>query len=260
VGFAGKDLVTLEFPLPGDLREGMYSIRLGSSPRVRDGASRALDLEENRLPAYIPAASSADVVALRKRYLGKFVYGIGRGLSGVCSTPPFRAYGFPPNVKGKLVGVTRVTGKAPSLQTSSRVEFLSIEPLEYEIETPRSAPSGATAAVPGNASSPLGLLDAPVKNCPRLRAEAAGTWQFERTLVLYDPIDPSWPRSFRLAAAKGTALVGMTHAMVAAAWGYPEDFGTVAELQRLRRWDYDMFHSVTFLNDRVTSVYAGHLP
>ena len=58
------------------------------------------------------------------------------------------------------------------------------------------------------------------------------------------------------AVAHRSVVIGMTHEMVAAVLGYPAHYGTVAQLDRLTKWNYDaptpFQSSVTFHEGRVT--------
>lgn len=99
-------------------------------------------------------------------------------------------------------------------------------------------------------------LDDRAKSCQVLSTVVAGTWQFERTFS-FGPTDvTTWPKALRAAAKDNRLALGMTHAMVAALWGYPSEFGSPAELARLPLWDYGMAASVRFVGDRVSEVDA----
>jgi hypothetical protein len=74
---------------------------------------------------------------------------------------------------------------------------------------------------------------------------------------LHEPIDPRWPQRFRSAQHP---IVGMTRAMVVGVWGYPRGAQTVAELSVLHEWTYDVFDSIEFRGDRVSSVRMTNQP
>ena len=223
-----QQLLSLDFPLPDDLPADAYDIVLDRIPAARTTDGHPVRVDASTVAkAYVPSASNADVEALRRRYLGQYVYEFGNGIDDGCLAPqPLTR-----NVPKKIVAIQRLSAPETLFTWYDGYQpFLAIEPILVSFAPPGDACGGRSRTI-------------------------AGTWQFERLYTLRDPIDSSWPHDFRVAATDERPIVGMTRAMVAAIWGYPGGFGTAAELFRRQEWDYGSSSAtVDFRGDRVTSV------
>ena len=258
VDLTGQQIASLDFPLPADLPADRYDVVLAGSVSARSGSGQNLDTPIGAAFAtYVPPSNDADLDYLRRTYGGKNIFGVASGISGACPDQS-KFPVFPANAPTTLVSIERERGAALELATfATGHEFLSVEPLLVTFRRPHVAAThqstfGALADTPdGGIFSDLGDR---AKTCQVLSTVVAGTWQFERTFSLAPTDMTTWPNAFQAKAKDGRLALGMTHAMVAAVWGYPSEFGSPIELARLPFWDYGMFASVRFAGDRVSEI------
>jgi hypothetical protein len=231
----GQQIVTVDFPIPPDLPEGIYFPHLGSDPSAHDSEGETLGVARD-LSDVITTTTDAELDRLRTRYLGKDVFAVVNGNLGVCAdtktTPSLRT-----DSPLRVVSITRKAGLPDRIPLGIAVP-LSFHPFSILLKRP-APPSHARQA------------------CPILTTTQPGAWEFERSFSLHPAIDRNWPRAFRSAHIP---MVGMTHAMVAALWGYPRDLNNVAELSRQSEWDYDVFDIIKFHGDRVSAVVMKNQP
>lgn len=95
----------------------------------------------------------------------------------------------------------------------------------------------------------------------------SGIWDFERRFALKNPLKehPEWSKRVGNAIVDGGILKGMTPDQVAWAAGWPDEFGTTAEMRKWSTWRYDSAPPfnfwVTFKNGRVARAEPdGTLP
>jgi hypothetical protein len=230
----GQQILTLDFPLASDLPEGIYFPHLRTRPIVRDSKGETLGVARD-LSDFITTTTDAELDRLRKRYLGKDVFALVNGDVGTCTdtkTVPSLTTSSPLAV----VSITRKVGLVERLSLDAGVP-LSFNP--YAIVLERTTPSDRE------------------RPCSTVTTTLPGAWAFERSFSSHPAIDPRWPRRIRIAH---TPMVGMTHAMVAAVWGYPRGLDSVAELSRQSEWDYDVFDIIKFHGDRVSAVVMKNQP
>ncbi len=234
----GQQIVTLDFPMPPDLPAGVYTPELGPDPTLRDSAGATLGVRRE-LSDTITTTSDAELRALRKRYLGRYVFGLGaREAACVDGTTEPSAIETP---RLRIVAIKRKVGTVEWLPLGDYSGF-SFDPLLVVLQKGQ-----ATNVAPRGSR----------RSCSTATITRSGTWDFERFFSLHQPPDPRWPARFRTAHIP---MVGMTHAMVAAVWGYPRNVDTVAELVHENEWTYDVFDTVRFRGDRVSAVIMKNQP
>ncbi len=249
------DAIAVRLEIPDDLPEDMYAISID----IGDGARNALDEVLNGASridppeVFVADASQREITELRARYLGKVLYGIP-SLHLECSDGAGNVFGIIPG-HATLTGITRATDAPEIIRDplgNKQLEVLNLAPLLLTFLPPRPVPMRDLES-----GSELPATDA-MARCPTYSLRRSGLWEIERTLSLRPTPDPAWPAAYLRAISTGKVLTGMTRPMVAAAWGYPPVYGTVAKMNALADWNWDgspfMQKSVSFRHDRVVSV------
>jgi hypothetical protein len=258
VGYTDADVASVDFALPSTLPADMYAFSFDASDAIHDSLDEPIATESHIYTdsLYLPAPGNGDLEAMRERFVGRDVFGIG-GVSGLCPDGN-TAKTFAATDPLRVVSIARPVGTIADgdyYEKNGAIVgryFFRVEPLEVVLSTDR-AKSGTTVA---------GSYDDP---CPQIRFIVADSWELDRRVSLRPPIDPTWPRVDRDAVRNGVPILGMTRAMVVAIWGYPSVYGTINEIDRLNHWNYlqaaPFGHWVDFRGGRVVSVRPpGDLP
>jgi hypothetical protein len=134
------------------------------------------------------------------------------------------------------------TGSAATAPAWFDLSFLAYEPLRIVVDVPsHHLPSGENFAVRGEPGP-----------CPEFEL---ADFQFETTLSLAPP-------PFRISATPPPLRLGLTRTEILWTRGYPNEFGTKAELLREPIWHYGAAmgaYTVTFRHDRVASFHVPPL-
>jgi hypothetical protein len=233
----GQQIVTLGFPMPPDLPGGVYVLRLAPDPTLRDSLGAPLGVQRG-LSRLVMTTTDAELRALRKRYLGSYVFGLSASEAACAdgTKEPSR----PENSRLRIVAIKREVGSVESLPLGDYSGF-GFDPFLVILRR----------------DQPTNVARGSRKSCSTVTITRSGTWDFERFVSLHQPPDPGWPARFRTAHIP---MVGMTHAMVAAVWGYPRNVDTVAELMHENEWTYDVFDTIRFRGDRVSAVVMKNQP
>jgi hypothetical protein len=262
--FYGTDfLVELTFSLPPSDR-GAFELTLNADNAAYASGASSIAVGSDVTPPLLYVPQLPDDVGLRiarKRYLGRTVYALPVAVERAlhCSGAPSQFQDIPSYHTAIVTAIERTNGTAEIGHfQSADGDFLAIQPLLVTI----SAPEQRAVFPPWFPS----VRTPPPGSCAQRYTSMADPWEIERNFALRDPRDhPEWPARFREALAQRRILVGMTHEMVASVLGYPAQYGTVAQLDRLAKWDYDaptpFQSSVTFRDDRVVKYEPpGNLP
>jgi hypothetical protein len=218
--FSQTYVVALTFPIVGTTQSGMYRVRI----EARSGKPSFAGAEVHPELLYVASDSPVDIglEKARSTYLNRTVYvAPSTGYDGGIDWPGDTAW--------RVVDVRRDAGAVElGYFSSTDPDFVALNPLRITLR------SGAQTTV----------------------MIVADPWEAGRKLLRRSPLDhPEWPAEMRAAIKKGTVIAGMTHEMVASVLGYPAAYGSIEELDRLSRWDYDAptpFQStVYFKGDRV---------
>jgi hypothetical protein len=247
------DVANADFMLPSVLPADLYAFSFDATDAIHDSLGEPIATESRSFTdnLYLPAAGNGDLETMRKRFVGRDVFGI-QGVTGTCPDGN-TLKSFAATDALRVASVTRlaadtdpVSGNYESNGEVVGRDFFRVEPLEVVLATGKARPTGST---------PSGSDDAP---CPQIRFLVADSWELDRQVSLRPPVDPTWPRVDLDAIRNGKPIVGMTRAMVVAIWGYPSAYGTIDEIDRLNHWNYQQAgpfgHSVDFRGGRVVSV------
>jgi hypothetical protein len=198
-------------------------------------------------PSILPIVSDANERSARAAYEGHTVWGFGR-FELACGK---RGYETPPFTALRIRRIVRVLGTSPTLHVGEQsvgilgagFAFTTVAPLVVFFDGPHDM------QFPGETSASKCVLW-------RMLGDA---WQLDVTYSPSSPhqAHPEWSDATLADIAKGRVRPGMTHAMVAWALGFPNTFGTRAELMRASTWTYDApppaRSHVDFRGDRVMS-------
>jgi len=255
--YANADVVEASFRLPASLPADMYNVRIDANGAVQNGKREQLAITPgiSTVPVYVPALLSDDVQIMRQRYVGKTLGGWGycRDTEGNLA--------FLQSSTAQVVDVRRTDGDELSanmpLGFAGLFIFRSVDPVVFTM-------TGLTVNSQQVVNAPADKHDSDHFACPKFTMTVADAWQADRA---FNPplVSPLWPSHFQRSIRDHKPVVGMTPEMVVAAWGYPSAFGTLAQLKKLDRWDYNepgpFGHGVIFRRGRVISVaLPGNLP
>jgi hypothetical protein len=232
----GEQIITLDFPIPLDVPEGVYFTRFATDPIVRNSQGETLGVSRT-VGDIVTTTTNAEFDVLRKRYLGKNVFFTINGDEGICAASK-AAPSINTTTPLMVSSIKRMVGSVARIPTSGD-DALSFDPFLFTLKS-----------APGTRSQ-YG------RPCPTISLMQPGTWEFERSFSLRPTMDQRWPRRVRVAF---TPTVGMTRAMVVAIWGYPRGLETVAELDHESQWHYDVFDNIEFQGDRVSAVLMKNQP
>ena len=226
------------------------------------------------LPGLSPLVEDAALRSLRRKYASHRVWGYG-GLSGTClAGEAGEGSGVTLDNKSlcRLVHLVRISGTPTQLSIGTKPGVIG-GATQSEFTTP--APLIALLAPPAHTQvagfifvwihgrrhvreRPDGEPIFQLSECRLLYAQFADAWDFERTYSLISPQQAGrrWPKALRSAVLAGRISSGMTPEMAAWTLGYPNAYGTAAQIQALPEWEYDNlppFHYyVDFQKGKVT--------
>jgi len=101
------------------------------------------------------------------------------------------------------------------------------------------APPGTEPLPPGRQG--VVARESMITGCGVGTNDLSDLWELERTFTTVSPAAyRSWTRSVRRAIAERRIIPGMPREAVAYVNGYPDLYGTVAEMNRLKTWSYDL--------------------
>jgi hypothetical protein len=198
-----------------------------------------------RSPDVLPTADDANLRHARATYEGRAVWAYGRFELG-CGRVTYEAPRLTPL---RIRRIARVLGPSPVLHLGEQAvgylgagfSFTTTAPLVVFFDTPREvgfpASTAPTACTFWRMFGDDWQLDVTYSRAPPRRAHS------------------EWSEATLADIAAGRVRLGMTHAVVAWALGFPNQYGTRAELMRAPSWVYDALPpgraEVDFQADRV---------
>jgi hypothetical protein len=248
--YANADVVDASFPLPASLPADMYRVLIDANGALRNANNEQLAVVPgiSTISVYIPALSSNDVEAMRRRYLGKTL-----GASGLCRDNEGNLASFQ-STSARVVDIRRTDRSevfsGTPLGFAGLFEFRSIDPIVFTFVGLTTNRQDIVNAAPDR-------HDPEHPTCPKVTMTVVDAWQADRAFNA-PAVSPLWPSRFQRAIKAYTPLVGMTPEMVVATWGFPSAFGTLEQLKRLSHWEYaapaPSEHFVDFKKGHVSSV------
>jgi hypothetical protein len=218
-----------------------------------------------------PRANDSDLKTLQRAFTGRMVYGKASlhcvskpnvhlaleagdiwhaGLRIVSIT---RAYGAEARFSGAGMPSEAMEGERASSYTSAN-------PLIVTVAVP------ATTKFSTVVSSGYGSHN-PRKDCSSFTTTFSGAWDFNRNFSLVSPQmrHPGWSAAIWSVIRTHSVKKGMTHEMIAVMFGYPPQYGSVAQLDGESTWVYDLptpvDYTVHFTGDAVSGYdKPGELP
>lgn len=200
-------------------------------------------LERGWPPGLTPVLDDAEVRRLRAKYVGRKVWGYGGLNAEVIALDPHSAgstslaVADPATVRSvvRLHLASQPMSIGPSEDESG---YLSEDPVLVILDVPDTAEWTSMSWFGPRDEDALEtpLADRALAYCWRF----SGSWDMERAYSLSSPgSGEHWLRSVRRHILAGEITRGMTHEMVAWARGWPDEYGTAAEMGRLDTWRYD---------------------
>ena len=208
------------------------------------GSSRSVLLPTNeadvtKLPGLQPLVQDDTLRRLQNKYVGKRVWACGAGcfqVVGLTRQPNTEACYYldnaqPVSIK-RLVRVYReqsfVKLGTTDAGVSTRNPLIAVLdlPKRFHWEAASFSTEGKTS--PGFASQ---AQASPQTACLGFMSNHVDDWDFERTFSLVNlyRVHPQWPHELR---------IGMTPDMAAWVWGWPPEYGSMAQLRRKNKWRY----------------------
>ncbi len=278
----GRDAVAVaELPLPDDLPWGMYRARVVDARggvRSTTGVRQKIGFIDNAFVSIPPVADPATgydehLRDARLAYVGRTVQGFG-SLRLDCDDPltaqkdrALEAYGrrfdaaMSPSQRQKLLfampagpALVADVGNEPSLVVTS---------IDRPVGPSRSWRIGGDVSTRGAgddrfvAVSPLrvSFANAAGKACVNPRLWVADDWELRRTLWVHAPLGVPETTTIRKH---------MTRETVAHILGFPGEYGSVDDMNRLNEWRYvesgPFSSTVYFRNDRVSDYHPAGMP
>jgi hypothetical protein len=227
--------------------------------------------EPEQLPGGIyPVLEDAETEAMREKYEGKSVWAYsGFSLDAVMPDPKLSvSVGFSGRTApAKFRRLLRLRLPRPVILSAGQfggyigeteTAFAAYDPLIVLLEPTGASGSVSASAVGGLSPEGEAMLQSPRKYALGYYAVFAGAWDLERGISRMSLTQASrgWSPTFRKAVLAGELRKGMTPEMVAWVQGWPSQYGTQAEVQRLDTWIYGDIPPydvrVFFRNGRVT--------
>jgi hypothetical protein len=255
-----SDGAVLTYRMPQDLPAGMYALSYQGPDSVREVSGTTADIVHiPDQPVYFPDDDEKAFQAIRSRLIGNRVY----GYPNVAIDCPGRGQQLQNRVatanSARIVDVVRYTHLTLPVYYNSRratdvantPDFIAVNPIIVTFD--ELEPGGALPAHQRAGTVP----------CSEAIRVFADAWQIDRELTLRTANDhDEWPAAMLAAIASGQPTIGMTPEMVAFAWGFPPQLGTVADLEKLDVWTYGTGPAaarVRFENGRVIDVTIGEV-
>lgn len=209
-----------------------------------------------------PRVDDTDLKTLRRTFVGHTVYGrasldcvakpnVHLALeagdiwhAGLRIVSISRAYGREEHFSGAGMAAEAMEGERGS-------RYTTVSPLLVTVAVPATTKFGTVVSSGSGSHNPR-------KDCSSFTTTFSGAWDFNRNFALASPQvrHPGWSAAIWSAIRAHSVKNGMTHEMIAVMFGYPPQYGTVAQLDRESAWVYDLpmpiDYTVHFTGDAVS--------